>query len=174
MPKNCLTMFKAEGDGFLRRVVTGNKYWVHYFQSKTERARKEWRQSSTLNLKKFPIISSAGKLMPMLFLDYEGPVLERYVPRGVTINRETYCNLLENHSKLAVRSERHSLFCYSVLIKRDNARSRIAYATAQQITKLRFCSVFHILYINPTLHHVIIICLGRSRSFHCTEARFAS
>jgi len=36
-----LKHFKAEGDGFLGRTVTGDETWVHYHQPETKKASKE-------------------------------------------------------------------------------------------------------------------------------------
>ena len=42
-----LKRFEAEGIGFLGRIVTGDKTWVHYHQPKTKKASKEWRHISS-------------------------------------------------------------------------------------------------------------------------------
>jgi len=44
-----LKRFEAEGDGFLGRIVTGDETWVHYHQSETTKASKEWRHTSHQN-----------------------------------------------------------------------------------------------------------------------------
>jgi hypothetical protein len=92
--------------GFLHCIVTGDKCWVHYFQPETKRASKEWRHSSLPKPKKFCTTRSAGKLMLTLFWDYKGRTLEHYMPRGLTINSESYCDMLQNHLKPAIRSKR--------------------------------------------------------------------
>ena len=40
-----LKRFEAEGDGYLRRIVTGVKTLVHYHQPETKKASKEWRHN---------------------------------------------------------------------------------------------------------------------------------
>jgi hypothetical protein len=39
-------------------------------------------------------LTDACKLKLTLFWDYKGPILEHYMPRGLTINSELYCHLL--------------------------------------------------------------------------------
>jgi histone-lysine N-methyltransferase SETMAR len=48
-----LRRYEAKGEGFLERIVSGDKSWVHYFQSETKQASKEWRHSSSPKTKKF-------------------------------------------------------------------------------------------------------------------------
>ncbi|KAJ4440369.1 hypothetical protein ANN_08509 [Periplaneta americana] len=36
-----LWRYEAEGDGFLKHIITGDEYWVHYFQPETKRTSKE-------------------------------------------------------------------------------------------------------------------------------------
>jgi len=62
-----LKRFEAEGDGFLRRIVTGDETWVHYHQLETKKASKEWRHISSPKPKKFRTQPSAGKVNLTLF-----------------------------------------------------------------------------------------------------------
>jgi hypothetical protein len=61
-------------------------------------------------------LTAASKLMLMLFWDYKGPVLEHYMPRGLTINSESYCDLLQNHVNPAVGLKHHGLLSSGVLL----------------------------------------------------------
>jgi len=47
-----LKRFEADCDGFLRRIVTGDEAWVHYYQPQTKKASKEWRHTSSPKPKK--------------------------------------------------------------------------------------------------------------------------
>ena len=62
-----LKCFEAEGDGFLGRTVTGDETCVHYHQSETKKASKEWRRTSSPKPKKFRTQATAGKVMLTLF-----------------------------------------------------------------------------------------------------------
>jgi histone-lysine N-methyltransferase SETMAR len=75
--------------------------------------------------------------MLTLFWDFKGPILEHYMSRGLTINSESYCDLLQNHLKPAIRSKRRGLLSSGVLLQHDNARPHTARATAKKITDLR-------------------------------------
>jgi len=41
-----LKHFEAEGDGFLRKIVTADETWVHYHLPEIKKVSKEWRHSS--------------------------------------------------------------------------------------------------------------------------------
>jgi tRNA-binding EMAP/Myf-like protein len=58
-----LKRLEAEGDGFLRRIVTGDETWVHNHQPETKKASKEGRHTSSLKPKKFRIQPSAGMIV---------------------------------------------------------------------------------------------------------------
>jgi len=77
-----LKSFEAESDGFLGRTVTGDETWVHYRQSETKKASKEWRHTSSPKPKKLRTQPSAGKVVLTLFWDERGVILEHYMPRG--------------------------------------------------------------------------------------------
>jgi histone-lysine N-methyltransferase SETMAR len=95
--------------------------------------------------------------MLMLFWDYKGPILEHYMPRGLTINSESYCDLLQNHLKPAIRSKRRGLLSSVALLQHDNARPHTARATAKKITDLRLECIAHPAYspdLAPSDYHV--------------------
>jgi histone-lysine N-methyltransferase SETMAR len=141
-----LRRYEAEEDGFLHCIVTGDECWVHYFQPETKRASKEWRHSSLPKPKKFRTTRSASKLMLTLFWDYKGPILQHYMPRGLTINSKSYCDLLQNHLKPAVRSKRRGMLSSGVLLQHDNVHLHTAHATAKKITDLHLECIPHPAY----------------------------
>jgi len=77
-----LKCFEAEGDGFLGRIVMGDKTWVHYHQPETKKASKEWHHTSSPKLINFHTQSSVGKVMLTLFWDEREVIVEHYMPRG--------------------------------------------------------------------------------------------
>jgi len=120
-----LKHFEAEGDGFLGRIVTGDETWVHYHQSETKKASKEWRHTSLPKPKKFCTQPSAGKVMLTLFWDERGVILEHSMPRGNTVIKARYADLLKNHLRPAIKSKRRGLLGTGVLLHHDNAVFKI-------------------------------------------------
>jgi histone-lysine N-methyltransferase SETMAR len=95
--------------------------------------------------------------MLTLFWDYRGPILEHYMPRGLTINSESYCDLLQNHLKPAIRSKNHSLLSSGVLLQHDNACLHTARVTAKKIMDLHLECIPHPAYspdLTPSDYHV--------------------
>jgi histone-lysine N-methyltransferase SETMAR len=95
--------------------------------------------------------------MLTLFWDYKGPILEHYMLRGLTVNSESYCDLLQNHLKPAIRSKRRGLLSSGVLLQHDNARPHTPRATAKKITDLRLECIPHPAYssdLAPSDYHV--------------------
>jgi histone-lysine N-methyltransferase SETMAR len=149
--------YKTEGDAFLQRIVTGDESWVHYFQPETKRASKEWRHSISPKPRKFRALASAGKVMLTLFWDSKGVILEHYTRKGATITSASYCDLLENQLKPAIRTKRRGLLNTGVLLLHDNARPHTAHATVAKIKDLRFECLPHPPYspdLAPSDYHV--------------------
>jgi len=110
-----LRRFEREGDGFLARIITGDKTWIHFHQPETKRASKEWCHSSSPKRKKFRTEPSAGKVMLTLFWDKKGAILEHCTPRGTTVTSASYSDLLKNHLWPAIKSKRRGLLSSGVL-----------------------------------------------------------
>jgi hypothetical protein len=73
--------------------------------------------------------ASAGNMMLTMFWDNRGPLVEHYISKGTTVTSATYCDLLRNHLKPAIRSKRRGLLSTGVLLEHDNARHHTARAT---------------------------------------------
>jgi histone-lysine N-methyltransferase SETMAR len=95
--------------------------------------------------------------MLTLFWDYKGPILEHYMPRGLTINSESYSDLLHSHLKTAIRPKRCGLLSSGVLLQHDKVHPHTACVTAKKITDLRLECIPHPLYspdLAPSDYHV--------------------
>jgi len=139
--------FEAEGDGFLGRIVTGDETWAHYYQPETKNVSKEWRHTSSPKQKTFRTQPSAGKVMPTLFWDEQGVILEHYMPRGNIVTSVTYADLLKNHLRPAIKSKRCGLLSTGVLLQHDKARSHTARSTVATIQDVSFECLPHPLYL---------------------------
>ena len=75
--------------------------------------------------------------------DYNGPILEHYMPKGSTVTSATYSNLLRENPKPAIRQKRRGLLTTGVCLLHDNARPHTVTATVSTIEELRFECIPH-------------------------------
>jgi hypothetical protein len=76
-----LDCYANKGEDFLKRIVTGDKTWVHHFAPESKRQSMEWKHPGSPVKKKFKCQPSAGKAMLTLFWDSQGVILEHYLER---------------------------------------------------------------------------------------------
>lgn len=86
--------FQRNQQDFLRRFVTTDESWVHYYTPETKQS-SQWKQAHSPPSKKAKTTRSAGKVVASVFSDATGIQLIDYVPTGQTITRQYYANLLE-------------------------------------------------------------------------------
>jgi histone-lysine N-methyltransferase SETMAR len=159
-----LRRYETEGDGFLQRIVTGDESWVHHFQPETKKASKEWRHCILPKPQKFRTQASAGKVMLTLFWDHRGPLVEHYMSKETTVTSATYCDLIRNHFKPAIRSKLRGLLCTGVSLQHYNARPH----TAATIEDMRFECLPHPSYspdLAPSNYHIF----GPLKEAHCRK-----
>jgi histone-lysine N-methyltransferase SETMAR len=120
-----LLRYEAEGEEFLRRIVTGDETWVHHFEPQSKAESMTWKHPQSPVTKKFKVARSAGKIMATVFWDMEGVLLVDYTPKGETINAAAYEQSLMR-LKSAIRRKRPGLLRSGVLLLHDNARPHVA------------------------------------------------
>ena len=94
----------------------------------------------------------------MLFWDSRGPLVEHYMPRETTVTSASYCDLLQNHLKPAIRSKCRGLLMTGVLLQHDNVQPHTAHATAATIEDMHFERLPHPPYLPdlaPSDYHIL-------------------
>ena len=79
------------------------------------------------------------------------------------VNSRSYCDLLQNHLRSAIRSKRRGLLSKGVCLQQHNAGPHTANATMMTLRHMKF-EVLPTLLIPQTWRHLIFICLGHSKS----------
>ena len=95
--------------------------------------------------------------MLTIFWDSKGPILEDFLEKGSTINSASYCDLLANCLKPAIRTKHRGLLSKKVLLQHDNACPHVAKATIETINKLGFEVLEHPAYspdLAPSDYHL--------------------
>ena len=65
-----------------------------------------------------------------------------YMPRGTTINAESYCRTLENFRQ-AIQNKRRGMLTSGVMLLHDNARPHTAAAATNQLKQLKWNILDH-------------------------------
>jgi len=152
-----LRRYEDDGEAILQRIVTGDESLVHFYEPERKRQNIEWRHTSSPKPKKVRVQGSAGKAMLTFFWDYNGPILEHYMPRGSIVISATYSNVLRENLKPAIRQKRRGLLTTGVCPLHENARPHTATATVSTIEELRFECIPHPPYspdLAPSDFHV--------------------
>jgi len=132
-----LTRFNEEGVSLLDRVVTGDETWVHHTTPESKEASKQWCEPDEPRPKKAKVANSAGKIMATVFWDSKGILLTRYMPKGTTINSETYCQILKD-LRASLYRKRPGLKAETVFLIHDNARPHTSALTQNLLTQFKW------------------------------------
>jgi len=141
----CLAMFRRNKAEFLRRFITMDETWVHYFIPETKQQSKQWIARGELAPKKAKTIPSAGKVMASVFWDARGIIFIDYLPKGKTINGVYYANLLQRLTN-EIKKKRPHLAKKKVLFHHDNAPVHTCVIAVAKIHELKFQLLPHAPY----------------------------
>ncbi|GFN86338.1 histone-lysine N-methyltransferase SETMAR [Plakobranchus ocellatus] len=109
----------AEGEAFLQRILTGDKSWVHHFDSECKAQSMEYRHKTSPSPRKFKVVASARKVLFTVFWDMEGVVHMDFLEQGQTVNSERYISTLRARKLRLGRVQRDK----DSNLQHDNARS---------------------------------------------------
>lgn len=90
---NSLELFKRNPTDFLRRYVTTDETWLHYYTPESKRSSAEWTAAGESRPKRPKTQTLAGKVMASVFWDAHGILFIDYLEKGKTINSEYYMAL---------------------------------------------------------------------------------
>jgi len=76
--EQCLTLFKRNPKEFLRRFVTVDETWIHWYTPETKEQSKQWTSPGEPAPKKAKTVPSAGKVMATVFWDLQGVIYIDY------------------------------------------------------------------------------------------------
>jgi hypothetical protein len=68
--------YHHEGEAFLQWTVTGDETLVHHYEPASKCQSMAWKHTSSSMTKKFTSVSSARKVILILFWDFNGPILK--------------------------------------------------------------------------------------------------
>ena len=88
--QDLLNQYKAEDDGFLDCIITGDKIWCHHYKMELTWQFMEQRHVKSPLKKKFKKLPSAGKIMSTVFWGRKWGDPSRLLVTGQTINSDCY------------------------------------------------------------------------------------
>ena len=84
-----------EGDSFLNKVITCDETWFHlFFESESKQQSLTWKHTWSPLPIKARLSKSVGKVMPIIFCDTKGIVLNHMVPDKTIVNGDFYSGVL--------------------------------------------------------------------------------
>jgi hypothetical protein len=98
----------------------------------------QWKHPSSPASKKFKTQASAGKVMPAIFWDVNGPILVHFQEKGQTVISAQYSDMLVNELKPSIRLKHQGLISKKVLLLHNNSRHHTAVHTVDTLRALKF------------------------------------
>lgn len=139
--KQCLTLFRCKPKEFLRRIVTVDEIWIHWYTWGTKKQSNLWTSPGEHVPKKAKIVQSAGKVIDTVFWDSRGMIYIDYTEEGETATRLHYDKFLgQIAEKTAPFGEG------KVLFHPDNAPARISAVAMAKLVKLGYELLPHLPY----------------------------
>ncbi len=120
-----LMSYHEYGEDILDQVMTGDETWVHYYTPPTNQANKNKVKTGEYPRVKVKTERSVNKCMVTIFWDRKGVILTHSMPRGITINADTYCLVLQD-LRMTVCCKRPGQQCKFILLLHDSARAHSA------------------------------------------------
>lgn len=143
--QECLDRFMKNTTDFVRRFVTTDETWVHYYTPETKLQSKQWTEPGGSAPKKAKTFKSAGKVMASVFWDAKGILMIDYLPKGKTINGEYYANLLDQ-LRQNIHQKRPGLARKKIIFHQDNARPHTCVTAMAKINELKYDLLPHAPY----------------------------
>jgi [histone H3]-lysine36 N-dimethyltransferase SETMAR len=129
-------MRRQGANNFLKRVVTCDETWVHHYDPESKQESCVWKHKSSPRPQKAKVCRSAGKVMHLVFFDYQGIIYDHCIPRGQTVTGNYYSTVLKDKLMPKMKKKRPDLVDNGWLLHHDNApahRSRVCQEILDEI-----------------------------------------
>ncbi|KAJ4438157.1 hypothetical protein ANN_14096 [Periplaneta americana] len=129
-----LQRYHDDGDEFLDRIVTDDETFISHITPETKEQSMHWRHRGSPVRTKFKQTLSVRKVMCTVFSDRKGILLIDFLPRGETVNADSYCETLRKLRR-AIQNNRRGMLTAGVVLLHDNARPHTARRTPGVLTE---------------------------------------
>ena len=125
----------SDDENVLKKVISGDGSWVYGYDPETKQQSSQWKHPDEPRPKKARQSRTHVKSMMIIFFDCEGGVHYEFAPRGQTINKEYYVEVLKR-LRDAVRRKRPRFWSSGDwLLHDDNAPSHSSNPVQQFLAK---------------------------------------
>lgn len=139
---------------FLKRMITGDEKWIVYNNVTRHRS---WSKASTEPNTVAKRGITPNKVMLCIWWDFKGVVYYELLPKNETINKEKYCQQLDNLKKSIAEKRPELLNRRGVVFHHDNARPHTSLATCRRLHEFSWEVLPHPPYspdIAPSDYHL--------------------
>lgn len=123
-------LYNEDPQKVLDSCITEDETWVHHYDPESKHGCMMWTEPGQNPPVKAKGMSSAGKIMLIVFWDAKEPLFLDFVSQNNTVTSEYYAQLLLR-LKQAVRSKRWGMFGKGVKLLHDNAPSHFTHCPGQ-------------------------------------------
>lgn len=125
----------SDDPNLLSRIITGDETWVYGYDVETKTQSSQWKLPNEPRPKKARQVRSNVKVLLTVFFDCNGVVHHEFLPRGKTVNKEYYIQVLRRLRE-AIRRKRPELWRNNNwLLHHDNAPPHTALVIREFLTK---------------------------------------
>jgi len=127
----------------LLNVITGNESIVYAYDPETKLQSSQWKSPGSPRPKKAHIQKSKLKTMLICFLDQEGIVHREFVPPGMTVNADFYCDVLRRLRENVQCKRPQKWQNQNLIIHHDNAPAHRSFKVSQFLTNNNMTVIPH-------------------------------
>jgi len=126
----------------LLNVIIGDESIVYAYDPETKLQSSQWKSPGSPRPKKTHMQKSKLKTL-ICFFDQEGIVHWEFVPPGMTVNADFYCDVLRRLCENVWRKRPQKLQNQNLIIRRDNALAHRSFKVSQFLTKNNMTVIPH-------------------------------
>ena len=127
----------------LLNVITGDESIVYAYDPETKLKYSQWKSPGSPRPKKARMQKSKLKTMLICFFDQEGNVHWEFVPPGMTINVDFYCDVLRRLRENVRRKKPRKWQNQNLIIHHDNAPADTSFKVSQFLAKNNMTGIPH-------------------------------
>ena len=127
----------------LLNVITGDESIVYAYDPETKLQSSQWKSPGSPRPKKARMQKSKLKTMLICFFDQEGIVHREFVPPGMTVNADFYCDVLRRLRENVWRKRPQKWQNQNLIIHHDNAPAHRSFKVSQFLAKNNMTVVPH-------------------------------